>query len=160
MQSKKIKSKIVLHACCAVCGAYLTVLLKEKFEPVIFFYNPNVQPEEEYKKRKESAEGLAKIYGLEFEEGKYEPDKWLEKVRGLEKEPEGKRRCLLCFEARLRQTAIFAKSKNIGNFSSTLAASPYKNEKIIAEIGKKISQEFGLNFLDVADISFSKSSKK
>jgi len=142
--------KIVLHTCCAVCGAYLTELLKNKFSQIlIYFYNPNIQPKEEYEKRKESAEKLAEIYNLEFEEGEYEPNKWFDKIKGFEDEPEGGRRCPICFEMRLRQTAELARERGLEYFSTTLAVSPYKNEKIIDELGQKIGNEFGVKYLSI-----------
>jgi len=145
--------KIVLHTCCAVCGAYSAELLKSKFSQIlIYFYNPNIQPKEEYEKRKESAEKLAEIYHLEFEEGEYEPNKWFEKIKGFEDEPEGGRRCPICFETRLRKTAELTRERGFEHFSTTLAVSPYKNEKIIDELGQKIAAEFNLKFLASSDL--------
>ena len=132
-------------------------LLKSKFSQIlIYFYNPNIQPEEEYEKRKESAEKLAEIYHLEFEEGEYEPKKWFEKIKGFENEPEGGRRCPICFEMRLRKTVELARERGFEYFSTTLAVSPYKNEKIIDELGQKIAAEFNLKFLNLKDFDGNK----
>ena len=114
------KSKIVLHTCCAVCGAYLCELLKEQFgEVLIYFYNPNIYPKEEYEKRLASAKKLAEIYKLKFVEGEYDYENWLKRVRGLKKEPEGGKRCPICFAMRLEKTAQLTKEKKFGYFTTT-----------------------------------------
>ncbi|MDD5430830.1 MAG: epoxyqueuosine reductase QueH [Candidatus Pacebacteria bacterium] len=144
-----MKPKILIHTCCAVCGAYLTEIFKENYEPVILFYNPNIYPKEEYEKRKESAVKLAEIYGVEFIEGEYDDKNWAEKIKGLEGEKEGGKRCPVCFEIRLAKTAEGAKRNDIKYFSTTLAASPYKNEKLINEIGQRIAKENDLEFIKI-----------
>lgn len=150
------KSKLLLHTCCAVCAAYLSEILKSRFEPAIFFYNPNIQPEEEYKKRKEAAENLAEIYQLDFQEGACETAEWFDEVRGLEQEPEGGKRCEICFKMRLLKTASAAKAQNINYFATTLSASPYKNEGIIDRIGQDIAAEFGIHFVKSTDFNLNK----
>lgn len=147
------KEKIVLHLCCAVCGAYLADWLKRNFsEVLLYFYNPNIQPQEEYQKRKASAEKLAEILNLELKEGDYQPQNWLLLVKGLEKEPEGGRRCQICFRERLRATAQLAKNQNFSCFTTTLLLSPFKDEKTIINLGREIAQEFGLSFFNPFDL--------
>ena len=157
MESKKEKSKIILHTCCAVCGAYLCELLKNEFsEVLIYFYNPNIYPKEEYEKRLASAKKLAEIYGVEFVEGEYDSENWLERVRDLEREPEGGKRCPVCFAMRLEKTAQLAKEKGFECFTTTLAMSPYKNEKLTDEIGEIIAKENNLKFLKSTELNQSK----
>lgn len=140
--------KLVLHICCAVCGAYLCELLRNQFQEIIlYFYNPNIWPKEEYERRKQSVQKLAEIYNLEFMEGDYDSDNWSRVIKGLENEPEGGKRCPICFEVRLRKTAEIAGKKNFGHFATTLAISPYKSEKIVDEIGNKLAGELNLSYL-------------
>lgn len=142
-------NKLLLHTCCAVCGAYICELLKEKFPGIlIYFYNPNIQPEEEYEKRKESVIKLAEIYNLKFQEGEYEKDKWFEAVKGMENEPEGGKRCLICFEIRLKRTVEFAKNNGFKNIATTLSLSPFKDEKIINKMGKEIVEKENIGFIE------------
>jgi len=148
--------KILVHVCCAVCGAALTDFLKDKYEVVLFFYNPNIHPEEEYKKRKESVEKLAKIYGITFIEGEYDKENWFLKVKGLETEPEGGKRCPVCFEMRLEKTARLAKERGIKFFSTTLSMSPYKNEEAVGQIADEIAKQMGLEFLDSGKLGLDK----
>lgn len=147
-------SRIVLHTCCAVCGAYFSKFLKEKFrEVLIYFYNPNIHPKEEYNKRKEAVQKLAKIYNFEFKEGVYDKDRWFELVRGLEGEPEGGKRCSVCFEMRLKKAADFAKNNGFQCFATTLFLSPHKDGKVIDEIGKEIAGDLGVNFLAFSELN-------
>jgi len=157
MELKKGKSKILLHTCCAICGVNLAETLLEKgLQPVIFFYNPNIHPKGEYEKRKDSSKKLAEIYKIEFVEGAYEPEKWFREIKGLEKEPEGGKRCPICFKMRLLETAKLAKERDIKYFATTLAASPYKDEKIILALGREIAEKFGLEFLSLTDFGLEK----
>ncbi len=137
--------KITVHVCCAVCGAALVDYLKEKYDPEIFFFNPNVYPREEYEKRKEAVKKLAKISNVPFIEGEYDNNKWLERVKGLEKEKEGGKRCDVCFKMRLEEAA------KRGLFTSTLALSPHKNEETIEKLGKELGE-----YLSIKDLSIDK----
>jgi predicted adenine nucleotide alpha hydrolase (AANH) superfamily ATPase len=145
------KPKLVLHICCAICGAYLSELLKDRFEIIYYYYNPNIHPEKEYIKRRESVQKLASIYSSEFIEGDYETQEWYSTIAGFEGEPEGGKRCPLCFRMRIAKTATLALAKGATHFTTTLAASPHKNEDIIGAIGADIATERGLAFLTMSD---------
>lgn len=151
MYETEQKPKLVLHICCAICGAYLSELLKDRFEIIYYYYNPNIHPEEEYEKRKASVQQLAAIYGSEFIEGDYEVQEWYKSIAGFEGEPEGGKRCPLCFRLRIERTAKLALAKGATHFTTTLATSPYKNEDIIGAIGTSIAHETGLTFLTMSD---------
>lgn len=147
---KFVKNKIVLHACCAICSGYPVSYLQDAgYQPVIYFYNPNIFPDEEYYKRLEAQQTLCSHFGCELVEGVYEPEMYYEFVKGLENEPEKGERCYRCFELRLRKTAEFAKSIGIDTFTTSIVISPHKNYAKLSEIGKKIAEEYGLKYLDV-----------
>ena len=141
------KPKILLHVCCAVCGSYLVKILKERFEPVVFYYNPNIYPKDEYEKRSESAKKLAETNNANFIEAEYDYDNWRKAVRGFEKEPEGGKRCPICFALRLQKTAEEARQNNIPFFATTLSLSPYKDEDVIDKIGEEIGREKNVRFV-------------
>ncbi|MDD5146483.1 MAG: epoxyqueuosine reductase QueH [Candidatus Pacebacteria bacterium] len=157
MELKKEKSKLILHTCCAICAVGLVDALQDSFSVTLFFYNPNIQPMAEYEKRKEAVVILAKRYNLELIEGDYRPKDWLKLVVGLEGEPEGGKRCLVCFRDRLLRTAEFAKDNQADNFTTTLLASHLKNEQVIKEIGQRVAKENVLNFLNLLDLDYQKS---
>lgn len=144
------ENKILLHACCATCSAYPTEKLFElDFEPVVYFYNPNIYPEAEYLKRLNELKLHLDKKNIEYIEDKYETEVWDEYVKGLEQEPEKGKRCEKCFELRLQKTAQKTKELGLNTFTTTLTVSPHKNSKIIFEIANKIAKKENLNFLEL-----------
>ena len=141
--------KIILHACCAPCASYPILKLKEDgFEPVVFFYNPNIFPSSEYEIRRVELKKYCSKNRIEYFEGEYEIKKFYEAIKGLEQEPEKGGRCSICFNLRLDKTAQFAKSQGIKCFTTKLSVSPHKNSNQIFEQGKIIAQKYGVNFLE------------
>ena len=141
--------KIVLHACCAPCASYpIQKLAQDGFEPVVFFYNPNIFPFKEYEIRKLELQKYSEKLGLEFFSYDYEIKKFYETISGLEHEPERGLRCEKCFYLRLQKASEFAKEKGIDCFTTTLTVSPHKNSSQIFEVGKIIQKETGVEFLE------------
>jgi len=151
-----MKTKILVHICCAICGVAMIEKLKEKFDVVLFYYNPNIYPVDEYERRKESVVKMAEIYGVKLFEGKYDAENWLEMTKGKKDEPERGSRCDDCFEMRLQKTAEFAKEKGIGIFTTSLFVSPFKDEKQVDAIGRKIVEKSGLKYLEMQDVIHNK----
>lgn len=145
----EIRPNILIHICCAICAVYFTEILQKRFSPVFYFYNPNIQPVEEYQARKNSVKNLAEIYQIPFIDGPYNVSRWFQRIRGLEKEPEAGRRCLLCFRLRLQKTAIEAQRRRACYFTTTLLVSPHKDTEAIQNIGCEIGQKIGLNFINL-----------
>ncbi len=139
--------KLLLHVCCAPCSTSVIESLKDKYEITLYFYNPNIYPEEEHKKRLEEAKRLAEELDIPIIEGWYDPERWAEAVRGLEGEPEGGKRCAACFEMRLRDTAEYALEKRYDIFAATLTVSPYKDSETVNAIGEKIASELKIEFM-------------
>jgi predicted adenine nucleotide alpha hydrolase (AANH) superfamily ATPase len=151
-----LNDKLVLHVCCAVCCCGLVKTLRERFSVTLFFYNPNIHPKEEYQKRKEAVLLISKALDVDFYEAEYCPNKWLAMVMGYEAEPEGAKRCLLCFKERLNKTAEYAKKAGAGYFSTTLLASHQKNEQVISNIGQEVGQQWEVDFLNLEDLKINK----
>ncbi|MEW5693305.1 MAG: epoxyqueuosine reductase QueH [Candidatus Hydrogenedentota bacterium] len=139
------KPKIILHTCCACCLAGVIENLTE-FIPLIFYYNPNIYPEAEYKKRLQEVIKVAKLYGLELIEGAKDFQAWTLYIKGFENEKEGGERCKLCFRLRMKKTKEKAKQLNINYATTTLTISPYKNFKIIKAISEGLNDN-GFNFI-------------
>ena len=130
------ETKILLHACCAPCSSAIVECMTENgVRPTLFYYNPNIFPDEEYKKRKAECIRHTQMLGLDFVDADYDHDKWLETVRGFEGEPERGVRCLKCFSERLTATALYAHEHGFKVFATTLAASRWKSLEQIAEAG-------------------------
>ena len=136
-----MKQKFLLHTCCAVCSAHVINLLKKDYDLTVFYYNPNIQPKEEYEKRKEESRAYCEKNPstssgqVKFIEGDYDVDQWSQRVKGCEQEPEGGERCKICYRMRLEKTAQYAKEHSYDYFGTTLTISPHKKAKVINEIG-------------------------
>lgn len=129
--------RIVLHTCCAPCSsAILECLADNGIEPLIFYFNPNIYPHEEYLKRRDECTCHAQRLGLEIVDGDYDHSGWLGCVAGMEGEPERGARCRECFLMRLEQTARLAAERGITVFTTTLASSRWKSLEQINEAGR------------------------
>lgn len=122
-------TRVVLHSCCAPCStAVLECLLQNKIKPVVFFFNPNIHPQDEYLKRRDEWLHLCELLKVETVIGDYEPRCFFEATRGFEQEKERGQRCDLCFKLRLVETAKLAVKLNIGLFTTTLCTSRWKSK--------------------------------
>lgn len=123
----ELPQKVLLHACCAPCSApILEWMLAHGVEPVLFFYNPNIYPQEEYLIRKNELIKYAQKNKLLFLDDDWKHTEWLVSVKGLENEPERGKRCFECFKHRLLATAKQAKEMSISLYTTTLAGSRWK----------------------------------
>jgi len=141
------KEAILIHACCATCAGYVLEKLEQDYSPVLYYFNPNIYPQEEYTLRKNELQNYALQKNIPFVEEDYLPQEWSNYIQGLENEPEKGRRCDRCFALRLEKTASYALQNNFRYFTTTLTISPYKRSPTILQIGKTIALENNLNFL-------------
>ena len=143
--------KLLLQSCCGPCSSYVLEYLSNYFEITVYYYNPNIDTEEEYLKRLKEQEKLIKLMvfknKVDFKKGKYERDKFKKIVKGLEEEKEGGLRCNACYALRMEAAAILAKEENFDYFTTTLSVSPYKNAEKINEIGEKLEKKYGVKYL-------------
>lgn len=113
-----------------------------------YFYNPNIDTADEYEKRFKAALKVGRHYGFDVTKGHYEPEVFLNAVKGMENLPEKSRRCMECHRGNLTGTAMKAKSLNINNFSTTLTISPHKLAEKINAIGRSIGKQLAVNFVE------------
>ena len=152
-QMEKINGgeKILLHACCAPCSSACIERLAEVFEIYIYYFNPNITIEDEYKKRLDEIDGfISKLdtkYPIHLVKGEYDPKVFFKISKGLENEPERGKRCYKCYELRLDDTAKMADKMNIKYFASTLTLSPYKNSDWVNEIGELLDKKYNSHYL-------------
>ena len=163
-------SRLLLHSCCAPCSSFCLLNLRNCSEVSVYFYNPNISDPDEYYLRYEEQKRLIGIYNddlslelpkesvhvlqknklnnrIDLLDSCYEPDLFFEKTKGYEDCPERGKRCEICFDMRLRNTAITAKNEGYDLFATTLTLSPLKNAELINEIGFKIGKEIGIQYL-------------
>ncbi len=145
------RPRLLLHACCAPCSSYVLEYLCKFFDITLYFYNPNISPEGENDFR---AQELIRLVGEMQGEGtvpvvveKYEPEVFLEAVKGLEELPEGGARCAACYRLRLEKTAEAASSQGYDYFTTTLSISPYKRADWLNSIGAELSEKYSVPYL-------------
>lgn len=148
LQKEGRKPTLLLHACCAPCSSYVLEYLHTYFRIILYYYNPNITPEEEYVKRIHELQRFVKEAGYEgevsFVEGKYDPERFFEMARGMEDLPERGQRCYHCYELRMREAVKEALNHHADYFTTTLSISPHKNAPWINEIGERLAMEYGV----------------
>lgn len=142
---------LVLHSCCAPCSSACLERLDEYFQMVVFYYNPNISPESEFRHRAEEQQRLIREMPLREDVqsvvGEYEPEAFYQRVKGHEADSEGGERCGICFEMRLRKTAEYAKRIGAEYFTTTLSISPLKDARRLNTLGAALAAEYGLKYL-------------
>ena len=143
--------KLLLHACCAPCSSWCLEYLNPYFDITVFYYNPNIDREEEYRKRVLEEQRLIRempfLRPVRFLEGTYEPEEFHRLTKGHEADPEGGDRCGICFRQRLEKTAETAAELGFDYFTTTLTISPLKDAARLNAIGEAAGSAFGIAFL-------------
>ena len=155
-ETQTAKPELLLHSCCGPCSTSVIERLVDEFNVTVFFYNPCITDEEEYRRRREAQIQFIEQFNEEnagrcrivFREGDYCPGAFFEATAGLGNEPEGGARCEVCFRQRLEKTAAAACISVADYFGTTLTVSPHKDYKLISEIGRELALKYGLSFLD------------
>ncbi len=142
---------LLLHSCCAPCSSYCIEYLSQFFRITVFYYNPNLYPDDEYARRSSEQKRLISEmktkYPVDYIDEEFDSSVFYEAVKGLEKEPEGGARCRKCFELRLSETAKQAQKLGADYFTTTLTISPLKNAQLLNEIGQSLAAEYGVPWL-------------
>jgi len=145
------KKRMLLHCCCGPCASYVLEHLVPNYNITVFFYNPGIEPAEEFEKRKSELLRLLSeaefAADVDFLESEYDNNTFVGTVKPLRNQPEGGPRCAICYEMRLRKTAQRAASGRYDIFTTTMSVSPQKNAKLLNEIGQKASEEFVVEYL-------------
>ena len=151
LTEKNVRPSLLLHACCAPCSSYVLEYLADYFDITLFFYNPNIAPEEEYDFRAKELCRLVEDMGLADRVrilcAAYDPTEFDTAVAGYEEEAEGGSRCARCYRLRLSKAASEAKNRGFDYFTTTLSISPYKNAEWLNEIGKEEADAHGVSYL-------------
>jgi len=145
------RPKLLLHSCCAPCSSAVIEKLLTHFDITVYYYNPNIEPFDEYKKRAEEQKRFIEISRgknpIAFVEETYDNEEYKKIAKGLENEPEGGARCHKCYALRLEKTASYAKDNGFDYFCTTLSVSPYKNAAKLNEIGAFFAEKYGVPYL-------------
>jgi len=145
------RPKLLLHSCCGPCSSYVLEYMTQYFDIGLFYFNPNIWPEEEYEKRRSEQLRLLKeahfAAGVIVMDSEYDQQQFYDAVRGYENEPERGARCTECFRLRLTETAKAAKANGFDYFTTTLTVSPHKDSQILNKLGESIAAEYGIAYL-------------
>ena len=145
------RRSLLLHACCAPCSSYVLEYLSQYFDITLFFFNPNISPEQEYRFREDE---LRRLIGemplptsVRLLSGRYDPSEFENMAKGMEELDEGGARCYECYKMRLEETAKEAKRLGFDYFCTTLSISPYKNAEWLNSIGEELGQKYSVAYL-------------
>ena len=151
IQKNNTVPSLLLHSCCAPCSSYVLEYLSEYFDITIFYYNPNISPEEEFYKRVSEQKRLINEMPLKrkvkFIEGIYDCEKFYSIAKGLENLKEGGERCFKCYRLRLEETAKTAQKDGFDYFTTTLSISPHKNAQVLNQIGLELEESYSVKYL-------------
>ena len=139
--------KLLLHVCCGPCATAVIERLAPDYRVTLYWFNPNIQPREEYEARLEAARTLAADLEMSMVEEGGGEEEFAELARGLEDLPEGGKRCRRCYELRLRRAADCAARSGCTHLATTLTVSPHKPAEAINELGSHLADEYGLEFV-------------
>lgn len=152
ISKKNIVPTLLLHACCAPCSSYVLEYLSNYFKITILYYNPNIYPDTEFHKRqKELKEFIQKLnvkHRVELIETTYDSTPFYKAIKSLEHLGERSKRCYECYKLRMEESCKYAKTNNFDYFTTVLSISPYKNSDWINEIGKKLQEQYNINYLE------------
>lgn len=150
-QTEGLIPSVLLHSCCAPCSSHVISTLTPYFDITILYYNPNIEPFEEYEKRKQEEIRFINEFPnknkLTIIDCDHENELFHQAIKGLENEKEGGARCIKCYYLRLDKTAQLAKENNFDYFATTLTVSPLKNSRKLNEIGEYLSKKYNINYL-------------
>ena len=136
-------SRILLHICCGPCAIYpLEVLRGENFAVHGFFYNPHIQPYQEFEKRLKTLQFYAQNENLPLiVRTDYDPQTFFRQVAFRETN-----RCLYCYSLRLNAAASLAKRSRFDAFTTTLLYSKRQQHQLIVSIAEEASRKHGIPF--------------
>lgn len=137
------KPKLLLHCCCAPCSSAVIERISQFFELTLYYYNPNIFPQEEYELRKEEFKKL----GVEIVTENYNHNDFLDIIKGTENEKEGGVRCQICIAQRMDRTFHYAAENGFEMVTTTLTISPHKDCEFINVLGENLQEKYGIKYL-------------
>ena len=143
--------RVLLHSCCGPCSSSVLEYITQYFDVTLLWYNPNLYPKEEFDRRFKTQVELIEKMGLadkvDILAEPWKSEDYYRRIKGLENEPEGGKRCVECFRLRLLETARLAKHYGYDYFCTTLTLSRHKDAVLINSIGEEIARATGVSWL-------------
>lgn len=148
IKEKEIKPRLLLHSCCGPCNTYPMELLANYFELTLYFNNSNIYPSEEYMRRLDELMKYVDYFNNKYQTNikcivtPYEGEKFLNYLEIYKNEPEGGKRCELCFIKRLDEAYKYASENNFDYFTTVMTISRNKNSHTLNQIGLKLANKY------------------
>lgn len=143
-----MRKPLLLHVCCGPCATAVVEKLSPDYDLTLFWFNPNIQPPEEFQRRLQAARDLAQRLGLTLLIQTGGEDEFAGLAKGLEELPEGEERCRRCYELRLRRAMQAAQELDTPCVAATLSISPHKPADTINAVGRRLALELGIGFVE------------
>jgi predicted adenine nucleotide alpha hydrolase (AANH) superfamily ATPase len=154
-------SELLLHICCGPCASASIGFWRDRgLRPTGFFYNPNIHPLLEFRRRLTGARDVAEITGIALvEDLEYDPSGWFGRVLGAAgrrdeqspagrlEPPMGRERCRRCIGMRLERAAAEARARGSVAFATTLTISPYQDHQAIKSAGRAAAAAHDVEFV-------------
>lgn len=137
---------ILYHICCGPCALYpLLKLADEGHEVTGLWYNPNIHPYQEYRRRLNTVTRELEAHGIPLiVNDRYELERHLERV--LAAMHEGRIRCGECYSLRLGEAARVAAERGIPALTTSLLISPHQEHELVRRAGEEAAARHGLQF--------------
>ncbi len=140
--------KMLMHICCGPDSTYAYEYFMKDYAVTGYFYNPNIDTEDEFEKRYEQSLTVSKYFNFPLIKGEYNTLTFDKAIKGYEDYAEKSKRCMICHKLNLKQTALMAKTLNMDCFSTTLTISPHKLAEKINILGQELSQKYDIEYIE------------
>lgn len=131
------KEKVLVHICCGPDATVPLMDLKQDYDVVAYWYDPNIQPQSEEEKRFQAFVQVCEIERVDYIRGEYDVKNFFKKIKGLEYTPERGEKCTECYDMRLERTAKLAREMGISKWTSSLNNSPHKDMEKMFDLWEK-----------------------
>jgi len=143
------KPKVLVHVCCGPDVTMPILQLRDEYDVICFWYDPNIQPKAEYDKRYEAFVKICEIENIPYIKGAYDVGNFFTRIRGVEHTPERGEKCTYCYDMRMMVSAKLAKRLKIPYYTSSLNTSPKKDLEKLFKMGHLYGEKYGVEFLDI-----------
>ena len=143
------KPKILVHVCCGPDATMPILQLRDEYEVICFWYDPNIQPKEEHDKRYEAFVKVCEIENIPYIKWAYDVKNFFTRIKWLEFTPEKWEKCTNCYDMRMYVSAKIAARLKIPLYTSSLNTSPKKDLEKLFVMGHKYAEKYGITFLDI-----------
>lgn len=145
IRSLNHRPSLLLHVCCGVCSVYPLIYLRKYFDITIYFANSNIYPYEEYMNRLNTLNSYLEHLNdssIKIITAPYDNETYMKNLESLKDEPEGGKRCKLCYKLRMEETFKYALKEKYEYCTTVMSISNRKNADYINEIGEELEKKY------------------